>query len=122
MAKSAYERMFDDGTAFKPIKINQPSPDNEAGRFGMGGDTENLNPNLLEQNTDNDMEDVIERAKRLKAERTGQPVLNETLRPTSPYASPDNKKVKELERRISMLEQALQLVMETQTKLLKEGN
>ena len=35
MAKSAYERMFDDGTAFKPIKINQPSPDNEAGRFGM---------------------------------------------------------------------------------------
>ena len=48
--------------------------------------------------------------------------MNETLRQASPYASPDNKKVKELERRISMLEQALQLVMETQTKLLKEGN
>ena len=35
---SAYEKMLKDGTAFKQIKIEQPTPDNPDGGMGRGAD------------------------------------------------------------------------------------
>ncbi len=127
MGKSAYEKMFEDGSAYKPIKINQPTPDNEAG--GMPTISDDENNNLFEQHMDTSMDEHIEKAKRLKEMKTGKsidtditPVVGSVI-PVISQVQPQNesKKVKELERRISMLEQALQLVMETQTKILKES-
>jgi len=121
--KSAYEKMFEDGSAFEKIEIDQPSPNNPNG--GMGRyDTENNN--LFEQHMDRSMDDHIEKAKRLKESKMGGVVEQTNTQPEPYIPTPqmqknESKKMKELERRISMLEQALQLVMETQTKFLKEN-
>jgi hypothetical protein len=123
MAKSAYEKMFEDGSAFKPIKIAQPTPDNPTGGM-IGHDPErNIDESVFDDSYNNSMDDIVEKAKSIKAAKTGKPISDFTPRTSSSSGmiKTENKKVKELERRVAMLEQALQLVMETQTKLLKES-
>lgn len=121
MAKSAYEKMFDNGSAFKPIKITQPSPNNPEG--GMSGYDPDAPMDMDQFNEKPDrMDDIVEQAKAMKAAKTGKVVEipTKTMR-SSTISKNENRKIKELERRVSILEQALQLVMETQTKILKES-
>ena len=126
---TAYEKMLEDGTAFKKINISQPTPDNPDGNAFGGGfdDNPKQRESLFEQHMDRSMDDVIEQAKAMKEAREGRPTASVPRVPVAPPPSAlkskpaSNGKIKELERRVSMLEQALQLVMETQTKLLKEN-
>ena len=125
MGKSAYEKMFEDGSAFKPIKINQPTPESEKLKLNENTGTSNSNSNVKSEIDyslyDNQMEEMRnQRIEEAKAKKMGTPIQNPIQTQQQPII--ENKKVKELERRISILEQALQLVMETQTKLLKENS
>jgi len=118
MAKvvDAYQKMFEDGSAFKPIKIQQPSPDNEGGRSGGPmGESEEIDYSLF----DNHMKGMIE--DKIEAKKSGKNLMMEN-KSRSTKTKVSNKQYKELKNRVALLEQALQLVMETQTKLLKESN
>lgn len=114
MAKSAYEKMFEDGTAFKPIKIDQPSPENPGGGFGGGGDPDRP-PEVDYSLFDEHMKERVNEKIESKKAAIGNPSRPEP--PPSPQAGGDRIAV--LERRIKLLEQAIGLVMETQTKLMR---
>jgi len=107
---SAYEKMFKDGTAFKPIKIEQPTPDNPGGGMGGGADPDReVDYSVFDDHMANMIQEKIEAKKAsVNPERPGPP--------PSPQQS---DKLAKLERRIELLEQALSLVMETQTKLMR---
>jgi len=124
---SAYEKMFKDGTAFNPIKIEQPTPTNPGGGMGRGADPDNpgvdmsrkpdpddngVDYSLFDDHMGNMIQEKIE-AKKLAA--GGNPARPDS--PPSPQAGSDT--IIRLERRIELLEQALSLVMETQTKLIR---
>lgn len=115
---SAYEKMFKDGTAFKPIKIDQPSPDNPAGGMGRGADPDEPSPDhsLFDDHMDNMIQEKI--AAKKAAVLGDQPVrFTGDLQEQSPQAG--DHRITRLEERIKLLEQALSLVMETQTKLMR---
>jgi len=111
---SAYEKMFKDGTAFNPIKIEQPSPQNPGGGMGRGADPDEsgVDYSLFDDHMGNMVQEKIE-AK--KAAVLGNPARPDP--PPSPQAGGD--RIIRLERRIELLEQALSLVMETQNKLMR---
>ncbi len=60
--KSAYEKMFEDGTAYQPIKIEQPTPDNKTGGMGRGGDPDTPSPDysLFDKHMDGMIQEKIE--------------------------------------------------------------
>jgi hypothetical protein len=115
--RSAYQKMFEDGSAYKPIKIEQPSPENEMGR-PMGGshdpDGGGVDYSLFDEHMSSMIEEKISKKK-----SGGKTKMVNASKGTTNNIS--DKTVKNLERRIDILEQALQLVMETQTKLLRES-
>lgn len=109
---SAYEKMFKDGTAFQKIEIAQPTPNNPGGGMSGGADPDReIDYSVFDDHMKGMIQEKIE-AKKSKA--TGNPE-----RP-GPSSSPqDNHRITRLEERIKLLEQALSLVMETQTKILR---
>lgn len=107
---SAYEKMFEDGTAFQKIEIAQPTPDNPGGGMGGGADPDReVDYSVFDDHMANMIQEKIEAKKAsVNPERPGPP--------PSPQ---QGDKLARLERRIELLEQALSLVMETQTKLMR---
>jgi len=114
--KSAYEKMFEDGTAFQPIKIEQPSPENPGGGMGRGSDPDGpgVDYSLFDDHMGNMIKEKIENK---KAEALGAPPRPDAPPAPQPQAGVD--RMIRLEKRIELLEQALSLVMETQTKLMR---
>jgi hypothetical protein len=107
--------MFEDGSAFKPIKIEQPTPENENGIIGGSGDPNNV---VDYSKFDEHMENIIrEKIEAKKSKMMNQPIQQN--QPKTTIIDNDNIKIKQLEQRIQLLEQALGLVMETQTKMLR---
>lgn len=112
---SAYEKMFEDGSAFEKIEIAQPTPDNPGGGMS-GGDPDS--PGVDYSLFDNHMDGMIkEKIEAKKAAALGNPARPDP--PPSPMAPGATDKMIRLEKRIELLEQALSLVMETQTKLMR---
>lgn len=108
---SAYEKMLKDGSAFKAIKIEQPTPDNPDGGMGGGADPDReIDYSVF----DDHMKGVIQEKIEAKKAAAGNPE-----RPAPPPSPQQGDKMARLERRIELLEQALSLVMETQTKLMR---
>lgn len=121
-----YEKMFEDGSAYKPIKLNQQMPSSaEAGGgapksdiplgdpgAGGGGDPKAL----FNEEFDSSRSDLMER-KIAEAMQSGNPNPHDN----TSNVTVQNESYERLEKRIALLEQALSLVMETQTKLLKES-
>jgi hypothetical protein len=109
----AYEKMFKDGSAFRPIKIEQPTPSlaEAQGTTRPVGDprvSEERNDDYSE--FDSSMQKLVDAKKRKLMEKSG-----------GVSTASDNdliKEIKSLKRRVKQLENALSLVMETQTKLL----
>lgn len=120
MSKSAYEKMFEDGTAFQPIKIEQPTPNNPGGGMGGGADPDaKVDYSLFDNHMDNMIHEKIE-AKKSKVLGEQQPArFTGDLPEQSPIQQGGIDKIARLERRIDLLEKALSLVMETQTKLMR---
>lgn len=117
---SAYEKMIRSGKASKPIIISQPTPENPNGRpFGgeaidplkvatgeVGEPRKIINENEPEpdySDFDDKMRNLIAEKKRKMSESNGSDEMSK------------------LKRRIEKIEEALTLVMDTQTKLLKKG-
>jgi hypothetical protein len=109
---TAYEKMLKDGSAFKPIKIEQPTPDNPNGGMGRGADPDHeIDYSVFDDHMKGMIQEKIE-AKKSKV--NGGPE-----RPGTQSSQQDNHRITRLEERIKLLEQALSLVMETQTKLMR---
>lgn len=123
-----YNQMFEDGSAYKPIRITQPQPSmSEMSGATMpktetplgnpvpqGGDPKELfkNPNMLpEANTDYSTFDAVMEEKINKLRAAGN----------ANNSQPINEGIQKLEHRIELLEKALTLVMEQQTQMLKES-
>lgn len=107
----AYEKMFEDGSAFRPIKIEQPKPSlAEAQGSPVGNPKVNDERNDDYSEFDSSMQKLVDAKKRKLTGKSGGVVT-----------ASDNdliEEVKSLKRRVKQLENALALVMETQTKLL----
>lgn len=117
-----YEQMFEDGSAFRPIHLNQPTPDISS----ITGEVEEK-PNIpLGQPVEKDVFMEDQHTDYSEFDATMQQKINEVRNKThgnNPNVSvQNNDEFAKLVRRIELLEQALQLVMETQTKMLKERN
>lgn len=119
--RDAYQKMFEDGSAYRPIKIDQPSPNNENGR-GMGHEVNQEMSQEINNDHESNREWMIQEAMRLK-EAKGKKVDKNIVRTQPPitYDTNSNKEIKKLRQRIDIVEQALKLVMETQTKLIRES-
>lgn len=120
---SAYEKMFEDGSAFKPIKIEQPKP-NVAEAQGKPsskpiGEKVQKNGQVEEERHDDysqfdaSMRKFVE-AKKQKIKQKSNGTVVENSSNTELV-----NEIKSLKKRVKQLETALTLVMETQTKLLK---
>jgi len=115
-----YEKMFETGEAYKPIRINQPMPSMSEAMGGGGrseiplGEQVNRGEEYIDPHADYSEFDASMQA-RVDAIRNRNPHNN-----NSNVSVQNNGDYAKLEKRIEMLEQALSLVMETQTRLLKE--
>jgi hypothetical protein len=115
-----YEKMFEDGSAYKPIRLSQPQP-NMAEITGAVPE-EKPNIPLGEQvNRDNFQNDVESDYSEADAYMEGK--INEMRTKVSqgnnPNVNVQNDVMKRVLKRLDLLEQALTLVMETQSKLIK---
>ena len=114
-----YEKMFEDGSAYKPIRLAQPQPSMaevegakpEPSNIPLG---EQVDKDVFMDNQDTDYTQfdntMEERISKLKEAHNNTSDVN--VQPNV---------IEKLIRRIELLEKGVSLVMETQTKLLKEG-
>jgi len=116
-----YEKMFEDGSAYKPIRLSQPQP-SMAEMEGAGVVEEKPNIPLGDQvNRDNFQNDGQPDYSESDAYMEGK--INEmrtrNTQDNNPNVNVQPDVIKRLIKRIDLLEQALTLVMETQSKLIK---
>ena len=108
----AYEKMLKDGTASRPIKIAQPTPDNpDGGMLGGYVDPEKSALGEVKENTDgwgvfdSKMKEYIDTKKSKKK------TINKT----------DISEVEKLKKRIDLLEGVVEKIMKAQMDFLKNG-
>jgi hypothetical protein len=121
--KGAYEKMLEDGTAFK--KIDMPivmEPSLSEAEHGLG-DRMDSQP-VVENNQSQEREDdwsavdaaMERRMNSLRAKANGQ---NNESTNVGPLVTPARKEIILLKKRIKRLEEALVLIMQTQEQLLE---
>lgn len=121
--RSAYERMLQDGTAFKEVDMSMMTePDVTIAKGGLGDKVDSPHPRkrqpeqeqIQERYDDYTEHDnyVQQRIDRLRAKMNGKRV-NE-----SDDVSNTSKEILKLKKRVQKLEEALMLVMETHEKIL----
>jgi len=106
---SAYDKMLKSGSAHKPIRIAQPTPD------GLGNDQKS--PTTLgevkEDTSWNDFDSKMQEY--IETKRTEKPVKQESK------SKSKTTTIKKLENRIALLENVVGQLMKTQMDLLKNG-
>ena len=125
--RSAYERMLEDGTAFKQVDMSMMvEPDVSMAEGGLGDRIEETAQPRQGRDTppeeyDHNYTDYTEhdeyiqgRINRLRAKMSGRKGINENSGGVSNTA----KEIKALKKRIDRLEEALMVVMETHERLL----
>lgn len=113
-----YEKMFEDGSAYNPIHLTQPTPD-VSGITGAAEEKSNI-PLGKQVEKDIFMEDQADYSEFDSSMQNRIDELRSKANNNNPNVSVQNNgDYEKLEKRVSLLEQALKLVMETQTKLLK---
>lgn len=107
----AYEKMFKDGSAYKPIRIKQPTPDNADGTIGESfvkeskKEVEDVEWNQF----DSQVRDFV------KTKRSESKPI-----PKSKSMS-ESKTIQTLEKRIELLEGIVEKIMKSQMSILKNG-
>lgn len=111
---NAYESMFEDGSAYKPIQIKQETPTVSSAEGKGGGEPLG---NILENNNRNDDDgepDFSEFDRRMAKRVNGiRSRINEG------GSNGSSEEIMELKNRVKLLEQALAMIMATQTKLIE---
>ncbi len=108
-ALDEYKKMLENGSASKPIKISQPTPENPDG--GIGGSV-SQNASLGESKEDTSWQEFDSQMQEYK----------KTRKPKKQVKSKNESNiVKKLERRIVLLEGIVEQIMKTQMDLLKNG-
>lgn len=114
---NAYEKMFKDGSAYKKVKISQPTPENPNGSsYGNGSGRLGDPLKVAEGNKEDEDDRFVRQMDDYREKR-----LQELKETGGKKQEPNNlvNEVKKLKQRVKLLEQALSMVMETQTKLIK---
>ena len=106
---SAYDKMLKDGSASKPIRISQPTPDNPTG--GMGGSK------VLGESDDDwsEFDSKMQEYMTLKRSKRKSKSKSES-KPKS-----ESNTIKKLEKRIVLLEGIVEKIMRAQMDILKNG-
>ena len=112
---SAYEKMLKNGSASRPIRIAQPTPDNQYG--GMNGDMNNQNITAMGESKEDSswdgfdakMEEYIANKRKNKKTKTNESKLK------------DVSTIKALESRVALLEGVVEQIMKAQMDLLNNG-
>lgn len=113
---SAYEKMFKDGTAAKPIRIAQPTPDNPSG--GMGVQSDPMKTALGEVKEDNSWKEFDSRMEQyIEEKRTKKPKTKTKTK----KSSNESDTIKKLKSRVALLEGVVEQIMKTQMELMKNG-
>lgn len=117
-----YEQMFEDGSAYKPIRIAQPQPD--VSSITGAAEEVPMSPLGDQVQRDNFQDEAVtdysefdsQMERRINEMRSG----NRNPHDNNPnVVVQNNSEIESLKKRVDLLEQALSLVMETQTKLIK---
>ena len=116
-----YEKMFQDGSAYHPIVLNQQMP--SMSEAMGGGDRRSEIPLGEQQVVDNDLDNGHDPHANYSEFDAHMAARVNALKEGKKFnpSNEQNQDYQKLERRISLLEKALELVMETQTKLIKES-
>lgn len=118
-----YEKMFEDGSAYNPIHLTQPQPDvagatevEEKSNVPLGQPVEKDVFMDDQHHTDYSEFDssMQNRIDELRS-KANNPMQNNTPN----VRVQNNSDYEKIEKRVTLLEKALELVMETQTKMLK---
>ena len=117
---SAYEKMLQDGTAFKEVDLTMHSEPSmvDAGGSAMLGEPINENDkdsNIVEDDGYGEFDSIMEQ----KMSNLRQKAGNRTGGTRGTHNS--NSEIMSLKKRVKRLEEALVLVMETQTTLIEGG-
>lgn len=117
-----YEKMFEDGSAYQPIHINQPEP-SVAGITGAVEEKPDIplgQEVVREEFMDDPHKDYSESDAYMK-QRVDEIRAKRGMHDNTPDVRVQNNgDYAKLEKRIALLEKALELVMATQTKMIKE--
>jgi len=104
----AYNKMLKNGSASKPIRIQQPTPDNPKG--GMGGIDDSVNEALGKSKEngnwdifDSQMQEIIEKKSKTNEKKSS------------------SKTISDLKKRVSLLEGIVEQIMKAQMSILKNG-
>lgn len=115
-----YEKMFEDGSAYKPIRLSQPQP--SMAEVQGAGVEEKPNIPLGEQvnrdNFQNDSQPDYTESDAYMQNKINE-MKNKNPNDNNQNVSVQNDVIVRLRKRVDLLEQALTLVMETQSKLIK---
>jgi hypothetical protein len=131
----AYNKMFEDGRAFNPIHISQPTPDtaDTADMGGSGGSPEEFIGEKIERDTtvltetpetDYSLLDTAmeERRNAFMNRATSGDAPNAPVNAVNNSGGTITKKeLSEIKNRLGLIEQALSLVMEQQKILIQEN-
>lgn len=110
--------MFEDGSAYNPIHLTQPTPDVS----GITGAVEEKSNIPLGKQVEKDvfMEDQADYSEFDSSMQNRIDELRSKANNNNPNVRvQNNSDYERLEKRVALLEKALELVMETQTKMLK---
>jgi hypothetical protein len=117
-----YEKMFEDGSAYQPIQLNQPTPDvgsidgvKEKPDIPLGDAVDR--DVFMDQNADYSEFDsqMQNRVNEIRNKKTHDNTSNVSVQNNG-----ELERLERLTKRVDLLEQALSLVMETQKKLLQD--
>ncbi len=121
--KGAYEKMLEDGSAFKEVDMTMISePDVGAAEGGLGDKINETKPtpsgpvkdpdSFIDDNTDFSQHDSVIEQKMTSLRNKMSGVKSKKVRDT------ESKRIAILERKVQELEEALMLVMETHEQLI----
>lgn len=128
-ASEAYEKMLKDGSAFKEIDMTQHMEPNVSDAIGGGGsaitktmgertEIENVKEEISPRDNFDEFDSVMEqRIQSLRAKMKGE---GREVKKVGRLMTPTQKEILALKKRISKLEEALMIVMETHEQLLGE--
>lgn len=113
-----YEKMFEDGSAYKPIRLSQPQPNmSEINGAVEKPDTPLGDPVNRDNFQDEGQPDYTESDAYMQNKINE--MKNKNTQGNNQNVVVQNDVIVRLKKRVDLLEQALTLVMETQSKLLK---
>jgi len=123
-ASEAYRKMLEDGSAFKEVDMTMHTEPDIMEAQGVGNNlgerVEDNSSNAVQENERNDNYEEFDSAMEERINNLKSKIKNGgKITTTGTLKTPTQKKIMALEKRVQKLEEALMLVMETQSQLFE---